>query len=103
MSATRALRAVLSAALIALASGIPHVVLAALDGDRCAVPCGRDLDGRCPPNCTQGACSKSVSSTALPCSRVEAPPPGWTEAAPAEGAVPALPLVTRGVFHPPRR
>ena len=45
MSVVRLLRIAVSAALIALASGVPHVVLAALDDDCCAAPCDGDVGG----------------------------------------------------------
>ena len=104
MSVFRLVRIAVSAALIALASGVPHVVLAALDDDCCAGPCDGDVGGkRCPPNCTQSACAKSIFCAAVPAAGVEAPHPESTEPAPVGVPAPALPLVTRGVFHPPRR
>ncbi len=102
MSFVRLLRIAVSATLIALASGAPYVVLAALDDDCCAGPCDGD-DGGCQPNCTQGACARSISSAAVPSVGAPEPRLGPTEPAPVTVRAPALPIVTRGVFHPPQR
>jgi hypothetical protein len=103
VSVVRLLRLALAAALIALASGVPHAVLAALDDDECASPCDGDVGGkRCPPNCTQGACARSDLSAPIPLGIVELLRPDSMDLAPAGAVAPVLPLVTRGVFHPPR-
>ena len=99
----RLLRVALCTVLVGVASGIPHVVLAAFDDDACAVQCDGDVGGkRCPPNCAQGACAKSVFSVAVGVHAVEAPLPESRELAPLGLSAPVLPLVTHGVFHPPR-
>ena len=104
MSTVRLLRVALSVAFIALASGVPNAVLAAFDEGDCGAPCEADAGGkRCPPNCTQGTCARSIFSVSDPVLAAEAPLPDSTELASAGVAAPVLPLVTRGVFHPPRR
>lgn len=102
MSFVRLLRIAVSTALIALSSGAPYVVLAALDDDCCSGPCDGD-DGGCPPNCTQGACARTISTAAVAGACTQVPRMGSMEQAPVAILAPALPLVTRGVFHPPQR
>jgi hypothetical protein len=98
-----ALRIVLAIALVAITSGAPRVVMAAIDdGDCCAEPCGGELDGKhCPPNCTQGACAKLLQSLVARPVTLERRDGSVGERCIATEIVPSLPLVVRGVFHPP--
>ena len=104
MSVLRRLRIALAVALVAFASGLPHVVSAALGADECEYDGGLDPQ-HCPPNCSQGACAcaKVFPSSAEPSQGVDGPldtPPGAV--GPDVGATPVLPLVLSGVFHPPQ-
>ncbi|OFX25813.1 MAG: hypothetical protein A2V77_09385 [Anaeromyxobacter sp. RBG_16_69_14] len=106
MSGLRLLRIVLVVALGAFASGLPHVVSAALGADECAGECDGGVDPHhCTPNCSQGACAcaKVFPSFAAPSQGIDNPldtPPGAV--GPDVGAAPVLPLVLSGVFHPPQ-
>ena len=105
MSVLRLFRIALAVALVALASGLPQVVSAALGVDECPGECDGGLDPQhCPPNCSQGACAKVIPSTAAPSRGGDSPfdtQPGAV--GPDVGAAPVLPLVLSGVFHPPQR
>lgn len=105
MSVARFLRCALVTALVASASGATNVVLVAMDADECATGCDGDSGPRhCPPNCDQGACAKVTASLAAsPAVAVTtrlAEVPGGD--APLFVRAPELPMVTSGVFHPPR-
>ncbi len=99
----RVLRALVLVAVGVFTSGVPQVLTAALDDD-CAAACDGALDGKhCPPNCAQGICAKVHASLAV----VGAPCPGPAGATIVRSVVvaqasPRLPVVTAGVFHPPR-
>jgi hypothetical protein len=98
----RALRLVVAVGLATLCSGIAQAVTAGSD-DCGEEHCEGSLGGKgCPPTCTLGACAKvkpAIDPARLPV--VEAPAPrGWACA--ETSLLPALPLVTSGVFHPPQ-
>ena len=104
MNLARLLRIALCAALVALASGVPQVVVAAMDNEGCAGSCDTDLGGKsCPPNCAQGACAKSVVSVPPPLADAGEPVHSSRQAVLPETCAPVLPLVVTGVFHPPQR
>lgn len=99
----RVVRAVLVVGLVALASGVPHAVLAAVDVDDCAMACDCEFGtNHCPPSCTKGACAKSIFSAADRQAAFAAPHSASTRAPCLGAAAPVLPLVARGVFHPPK-
>lgn len=104
MTLLRTLRIVLAVALVAITSGAPRVVMAAIDdGDCCAQPCSGALDGKhCPPNCTQGACARLLPPVVATPVTLERLGDSLVERCIAPELVPTLPLVVRGVFHPPR-
>jgi hypothetical protein len=95
-------RALVLVAVSVFASGIPQVLAAALDDD-CAEACDGALDGKhCPPNCDRGVCAKvhaSLAAAAPPCF---GPPATIVRTVVVAQALPRLPVVTAGVFHPPR-
>lgn len=97
------LRILVVITVTALTSGIPHVLAVALDDDCCTQACDGSLDGkRCPPNCDRGACAKvhaAVTAIAAPTHGVDAT---FGIAITLAQLPPALPLVTSGLFHPPR-
>ncbi|WP_242335776.1 MULTISPECIES: hypothetical protein [unclassified Anaeromyxobacter] len=99
----RLLRVLVLVAVGVFTSGVPQVLTAALDDD-CAAACDGALDGKhCPPNCAQGICANVHASLAV----VGAPCPGPAAATIVRSVVvaqasPRLPMVTAGVFHPPR-
>ena len=98
----RGLRNALPLGLALLLSGVPQSVSAA-STDCCDERCEGSLAGdECPPTCGLGACAK-VRPTIDSDSRtvIDAPAsPGRSCA--QEDHRPVLPVVTSGVFHPPR-
>lgn len=104
MTLPRLVRAALAVALVALASGVPQVVSAALADDCCAEHCDQQSDGKqCPPNCTSGRCAKVFPTAVAPAPSLlnEANVGGQPQ---LDGVVaPSLPFVAHGVFQPPRR
>jgi hypothetical protein len=98
----RALRRALSIALLTVASGLPAAAFALLDDDCCAERCDAPDGKRCPPGCTQLTCAKVFSTALPPALRAEAPPARRGKPQPVAVLAPALPLVSGGVFHPPR-
>lgn len=105
MSVARFLRCALVTALVASASGATNVVLVAMDADECATGCDGDSGPRhCPPNCEQGSCAKVTPSLAAsPGLAVMTPLADLVAGeAPVSVHAPDLPMLTSGVFHPPR-
>lgn len=98
----RAVRLAVALAVAVVFSGVPQVVSAA-SADCCDERCEGSLAGNeCPPTCGLGACAKVRpaidSGTRV---AIETPvSPGRTRA--HEARRPVLPVVTSGVFHPPR-
>ncbi|ACL64432.1 hypothetical protein A2cp1_1082 [Anaeromyxobacter dehalogenans 2CP-1] len=99
----RALRIAIVAGIFVLLSGAPQAMSAASAaccGDECERG-GRD-DGGCPPTCNVGDCAKvrpAVDPRGTP--GLDAPIE-IGRASVARDAQPVLPVVTSGVFHPPR-
>ena len=98
----RAVRLAVSLAVAVLFSGVPQVVSAA-SADCCDERCEGSLAGNeCPPGCGLGACAKvrpAINAGAR--AAIDVPvSPGRTCA--QEDRRPVLPVVTSGVFHPPR-
>jgi hypothetical protein len=98
----RAVRLAVAVAIAVLFSGVPQVVSAA-SADCCDERCEGSLAGKeCPPSCGFGACAKvrpAIDAGARPA--IDLPvSPGVTYA--REVRRPVLPVVTSGVFHPPR-
>jgi hypothetical protein len=104
VSLVRLLRLAFCVALVALASGAPHVVLAAMDDDGCPGSCDADVGGKsCPPNCAHGVCAKTVVSVSWPVGDADEPVLPSSPAVALETCAPVLPLVVAGMFHPPQR
>jgi hypothetical protein len=99
----RVLRAFVLIAMSLFTSGVPQVMTAALDDDCCVETCDGALDGKhCPPNCDRGECAKAHASIIAIAAPFPGPGPSAEPAPFAAHATPQLPLVTSGVFHPPR-
>lgn len=96
-------RLVLVVVLSLFASGAPRVLAAALDDDCCNEPCSGALDGKhCPPNCDQGSCAKTHASLAAVQASMSCPLSSLAEVIELTRERPHLPVLARGVFHPPR-
>jgi len=97
-------RLAVSVALIAIASGAPQTVLAAIGAlDCCADPCDGEREGEgCPPDCSHGACVKVLRSIVAPAMAFERTAREGVERGSLSDAAPVLPLVVQGLFHPPR-
>ncbi|WP_242344958.1 hypothetical protein [Anaeromyxobacter terrae] len=99
----RVLRVLVLVAVSAFTSGAAQILAAAMDDD-CAAACDGALDGKhCPPNCAQGVCAKvhvSLATVATPCHCPAAATIVRTVF--VAQASPRLPVLTAGVFHPPR-
>ncbi len=97
---TRVLRVAL---VVSVFTGVPQLLAAAMEDD-CAAACDGALDGKhCPPNCAQGVCATVHASLAA----VEAPCHGPAAVTIVRTVVvaqasPRLPVLTSGVFRPPR-
>jgi hypothetical protein len=98
----RLARLLIAAVLVALASGAPSVIRAALDAECCERGCDGPAEREpCPPDCS-GPCVKlAAAPAAIPATNVERQV-ARRSAASTGVAAPALPLVVAGVFHPPR-
>lgn len=98
----RAIRLAVALTVAVLFTGVPQVVSAA-SADCCDGRCEGNLAGNeCPPSCGLGACAKvrpAMSAGARAALDVPVSP-GVTCA--REDRTPVLPVVTSGVFHPPR-
>ncbi len=99
----RVLRVLVLVAVSVFTSGVPQVLAAAMEDD-CAAACDGAPDGKhCPPNCAQGVCAKvhaSLAAVATPCHCPAAATIVRTVV--VAHASPRLPVLTAGVFHPPR-
>ena len=97
-------RLAVSVALIALASGAPRTVLAAIWAlECCGDPCGGEHEGKgCPPNCSHGDCVKILRFIAAAPMTFDRAALEGVESNPLSDAAPVLPLVVQGLFHPPR-
>lgn len=98
----RALRLAVVLTVSFLFSGVPQAVSAA-SSDCCDERCEGSLGGKeCPPTCGLGACAKVRPALSVGAGTpLEVPmSPGITYA--REDRRPVLPVVTSGVFHPPR-
>lgn len=95
------IRIFVAVAVTVFTSGVSQVVAAALDDECCVEACDGSLDGKhCPPNCT-GPCAKvspSLGAVVAPCL---GPRPTSGHDVVVANALPHLPLVVAGVFHPP--
>jgi hypothetical protein len=98
----RALRLAVTLGISVLLSGAPQVVSAA-SPDCCDERCeGSGDDSGCPPTCSVGACAKvRPAMSSLDRGAFGAPATSGRAYAGAD-APPVLPVVTTGVFHPPR-
>lgn len=97
----RALRLVAALGLVTLSTGVAQA-LTASDGC-CDEHCEVSLGGKgCPPNCSLGACAKVKPAIDPARPEVAAAAATRSRIPPMAGALPVLPLVTSGVFHPPR-
>lgn len=98
----RIARLLLVLVLAAFASGAPTVVRAALDEECCEQGCERPDEGQpCPPGCS-GPCAKFATPLPMSPARCLARQPEARSVASTGATAPVLPLVTTGVFHPPR-
>lgn len=100
----RPLRVVVALAVIALSSGIPQVVAAALGEDCCTEPCDGFDGERCPPSCPPcptGVCGRAHASLGAVVATPVIPQPIVTHANVIDQATPELPLVVSGLFRPP--
>jgi hypothetical protein len=98
----RALRIGVALGIAVMFSGVPQLVSAATDccdEERCE---GSLAGNDCPPACSLGACAKvrsAIGSTAEVTIGLRVSP--GRPCAPSDSR-PVLPVVTSGVFHPPR-
>lgn len=98
----RIARLLLVLGVAALASGAPSVVRAALDEDCCEQGCDHPDERKpCPPNCS-GPCAKVATLVPIATTRYLAREPAARSMVSTGAIAPVLPLVVRGVFHPPR-
>jgi len=97
----RAMHLVVALGLATLSTGVAQALTAS--DDCCDEHCEATLGGKgCPPNCSLGTCAKvkPAIDSALP--EVAQAAPERRLVASVAGVQPVLPLVTSGVFHPPR-
>jgi hypothetical protein len=98
------LRVLAAVATALLLSGLPAMVAelyadaVTCCGSKCA---GSDDQGRCPPDCTYGACAKTVSATLQPL-LLSPVPVAPTRTVVFATHVPELSDHRGDVFHPPR-
>lgn len=97
----RRVRVMVAIAVTALSSGIPHVVMAALDDDCCTEPCDVFDGKRCPPYCQSVVCAKAQVSLGAVVASSVVPQPIRPQVVVVNHATPELPLVVNGPFHPP--
>jgi hypothetical protein len=103
MSVVRYLRAAVAVLVVTITSGVPRAAAALLADDCCLEQCDGERGGEsCPPECTSITCVKVVVSAVAPSSGSDPLMVEGRDALPASGR-PVLPLVTGGVFQPPRR
>jgi hypothetical protein len=103
MTVLRFIRAALAVVFMAIVSGVPQAVYAAVVDDCCAERCDSERDGRgCPPNCPSPSCVKVFPPAVLQSRAAGAVALARQEPGATRVVAPVLPLVLSGVFHPPR-